>query len=445
MENFQAILSMVGLMILGLSILVFIHELGHFLPAKWFGIRVEKFYLFFDWPFKIFSFKHKDTEYGIGALPLGGYVKVSGIIDESMDKDHINTEPEPWEFRSKPVWQRMIVMVGGVVMNVILGVIIFSMIAFFYGVEKLPIQELRNGIYVPAESPAAELGFQSGDKILSLNGQPVKYLNDILSPNILLDDNVYFEVLRNGEKISLRVPNDYVNRFQQKAAKDPILFRPRYPAVVMPHSGTPAAEAGMLPQDRIVSINGTPVNSFDEIKPHVKPNSAHTVVVERSGSTLTLNVVTKDKPVLGLEPYDKVFKTEKQQYNFFASFVPGTQTAFGAITNNVKGMKKIASGNADVSESLSGPVKIARIMYDAVTANGMLGFWTIMGMLSMVLAFMNILPIPALDGGHLVFLLIEAVTGREPSIKIRMVAQQVGMVVLLSLMVFIFYNDIFNG
>lgn len=444
MDNFIAILSMIALMIAGLSILVVIHELGHFLPAKWFGVRVEKFYLFFDWPIKLFSFKKNGTEYGIGVLPLGGYVKVSGILDESMDRDYISKPPESWEFRAKPVWQRMIIMAGGVIMNVLLGVLIFSLLARFYGVEKTPITELRYGLYVPQGSAAAELGFHNGDKILSLNGKPVEYLNDILSPNVLLDNDVTFEVLRENKNVFIQVPDDYVAKFQKKAGQDPFLFRPRFPSIVVPHTGTPAAAAGLQRGDKIVEIDGMPIAYFDEIKPCVKPEKIHSLKVERNGQTLNLSISTNKKAIFGIEPEDKIFKTVKKQYGMLESVGQGSKTAFSAVTNNIKGMKKIADGNAEMSESLSGPVKIARILYDAVMSNGMLGFWTMMGMLSMVLAFMNILPIPALDGGHLVFLAIEAITGREPSIKVRMVAQQIGMAMLLILMLFIFYNDIFN-
>lgn len=319
MDNFIAILSMIALMIAGLSILVVIHELGHFLPAKWFGVRVEKFYLFFDWPIKLFSFKKNGTEYGIGVLPLGGYVKVSGILDESMDRDYIAKPPESWEFRAKPVWQRMIIMAGGVIMNVLLGVLIFSLLARFYGVEKTPITELRYGLYVPPGSAAEELGFHNGDKILSLNGKPVEYLNDILSPNVLLDNDVTFEVAREDKSVFIQVPDDYVTKFQKRAAQDPFLFRPRFPSIVVPHSGTPASAAGLQRGDKITEIDGTPIAYFDEIKPCVKPEKTHALKVLRNGQTVDLSVTTNKKAIFGIEPEDKIFKTVKKEYGMLES------------------------------------------------------------------------------------------------------------------------------
>lgn len=439
------IIFQVFLLIASLSILVFIHELGHFLPAKWFGMKVEKFYLFFDWPRKLFSFTYKGTEYGFGLIPLGGYVKIAGIIDESLDTEFIGKPAEPWEFRAKPVWQRFIVMVGGVTMNLILGILIFSFIKFYYGEAKLPVQGLKNGIEVPKGSITEEMGFKTGDILLSFNGQPIKYLEDVANPAIFLNSNAYFEVIRNDETLKIQVPNDALQKFINKKKENPVLFLPAYRSIVKIMPKTPAEKAGLKNGDEIVQIDTFSITLFSQIRETIKKYAEKEVVVKikRGDEILDFKIKFEKKPVLGVTPYED-FPVERSKYDVLSSFKPGTQAAFGTLGDNIKGISKVFKGEADASKSVAGPLKIGAILSEQVEKVGWLGFWVITGSLSMWLALINILPIPALDGGHVVFLLIEAITGKEPSLKVRMIAQQIGMYLLLGLMILVLLNDFFN-
>jgi regulator of sigma E protease len=443
MESVVEFLSVAFKLILGLSVLVIVHEFGHFLPAKLFGMKVEKFYLFFDWPRKLFSFHWRGTEYGVGLLPLGGYVKIAGMVDESLDKN-LAAQPEPWEFRAKPVWQRFIVMIGGVLMNVVLGITIFTLILHLYGVQKYPIAKIPQGVYVEEGSVAEELGFKTGDKIVSFQGEPVKYLNDVSNPNILLESTPTIVVERDGKLTQIVIPGDYLKKYSEK--KDPgALFTPRSLTYVAISTGSAAQKAGLKDGDRIVAVDSVAVQYFDELRTQVKGRKSDTlrIAYEREGKTYATTAVVDESGLLGVRPIDTMF-VERQKYGLAEALAPGAQTAFKAVGDNVKGLKKIFSGDADVSKSLQGPVKIAKMYEDTWRTMGWLGVWMLTGLLSMVLALMNLLPIPALDGGHILFLLIEAVTRRKPSDRTLMIAQQAGMVVLLLLMVFVLYNDIFN-
>jgi regulator of sigma E protease len=427
---------------MGLSVLVVVHEFGHFLPAKLFGMKVEKFYLFFDWPRKLFSFTWRGTEYGVGLLPLGGYVKIAGMVDESLDKN-LSSEPEPWEFRAKPVWQRFVVMIGGVFMNVVLGITIFTLMLYFYGEQKYPMKKIP-GVYVEKGSPAEELGFQTGDKIVSFQGQPVKYLQDVSNPGILLESSPTVVVEREGKRVEIAIPNDYINKFAQKKSDSP-LFTPRMWTYVDVQSGSAAQKAGLKDGDKIVAVDSVPVLYFDELRERIKGRKGDTIrlTYARGESLETVTAELKKDGLLGVAPIDSMF-VERQRYGLTDAVAPGAATAFKTVGDNVKGLKKIFSGDADVSKSVQGPVKIAKMYDETWRKMGWAGVWMLTGLLSMVLAFMNLLPIPALDGGHILFLMIEAVTRRKPSEKILMFAQQAGMIILLSLMVFVLYNDIFN-
>jgi regulator of sigma E protease len=456
MENILYILRVVGLLIAGLSVLVIIHEFGHYLPARLFGMRVEKFYLFFDWPRKLFSFKKGDTEYGVGMIPLGGYVKISGIVDESMDTGQLAAPPQPHEFRSKPVWQRMIVMVGGVVMNVLLGMFIFALIFAVYGEEKLT-NTPSTSIYVRPGTVGHLLGFRSGDRIVSFMGAPVPYLDEVMNPKVLLEDKPVFVVNRDGQQVTITIPSNFINAFAD--IKDPekgILFLPMLAPVVKvdAEQGKLARELGLKDGDRLVSLNGLPITSFNQFadslaraKAALKDDArlSLTLGYTRTGvdSTLQGTLQLGKTDVLGVAPADTM-AVEYITYGFFASIGKGTSYAFGTLGQNIKGLRKVFSGDADVTKSLSGPVGIAKMWDKATTKAGLRGFLEMMGLLSMVLALMNILPIPALDGGHLVFLGIEAIMRKEPSLKVRMIAQQIGMVLLLLLMAFVIINDFFK-
>jgi regulator of sigma E protease len=444
-EVLYYILYYTGLLILGLGILVMVHELGHFLPAKYFGMRVERFYLFFDWPTKLFSFKKGDTEYGIGVLPLGGYVKISGIIDESLDTTNQNRPPEPWEFRAKPVWQRLIVMVGGVTMNVILGVLIFTVLRWYEGESKLPMDLLIYGVDVGG-SITEELGFKSGDKIISFNGKPIVYLNEIMTPGIFLETDASFTVLRDGKEITIDIPNDFIRKITEKPLENPILFHPNglpIIKVMMPQGA--GAKAGLIDGDKILAINGIATPTFADVRSTLKglKNQTIQLVIERNNQPLTLQATLDESGKLGID-FDRTQLTYvRLQHNIASALVAGAYTAFSIITDNIKGLRKLFTGNVGAS-SMSGPVRIAKIMGNTFDRSGWYGFWVILGTLSMILAFMNILPIPALDGGHVVFLLIEAVMRKEPSLQFRIAAQQVGMILLLGLTVFILFNDIIH-
>lgn len=434
---------MAGQLILGLAILVTLHELGHFLAARAFGIRVEKFYLFFDaWGFKFFSFKRGDTEYGVGWLPLGGYVKISGMIDESLDTDQLAQEPQPWEFRSKPAWQRLIVMLGGVTMNVILGIIIFSSLLLFSKKEYLPNSEVKNGIY--AYKLGSELGLQTGDKIIAINGRNLVRFEDLLSTRILFGATLTVE--RNGQRLEIQVPENFYktasgnvrNSFVGLSALQCIVDS------VIPESN--AEKAGLMPGDKLLMLGGENIITSDDLKDKLSELKGKTTLltVVRDGKNLDLATSVNEKGTIGVV-YHSIPVNEKpyamKPYTFFSALSFGTGDAVEALVSNAKGLKQVFTGQVQASESVQGPIGIAQI-YGGTIDWGR--FWTITGLLSMVLAFMNILPIPALDGGHVIFLTIESITRRKFSDKFMERSQLVGMVIVLALMAFAIGNDIWK-
>ncbi|MFT6815447.1 MAG: regulator of sigma E protease [Sphingobacteriales bacterium] len=434
-------LVMAAQLIAGLSILIILHELGHFVAARAFGIKVEKFFLFFDaWGFKLFSKKFGDTEYGIGWLPLGGYVKIAGMIDESMDKEQMAKPPQPWEFRSKPAWQRLIVMIGGVVVNIVLGVVIYWMLAFGYGDSKLPLSEIKHGL-VPSV-PAQEIGIQLGDKITKVNGENITYLSDIISADVLLG-GVMLTIERNGEEIELPVPNDMLDKMTD--AGNPMFVVDRQEFIIGDISpGSNAESAGLKKGDKVLAIDSTEFTFFDEFKAILdsKTDSEIQLSVLREGENLNIPVKVTDEGKIGFLPMrDGELKLEIIKYGLFSSFKIGVQDAFASLTANVRGIGKVVTGQISAQKSLQGPIGIAKIYGGEFDWRK---FWTLTGMISMILAFMNILPIPALDGGHTVFLIIEMIAGKPLSDKFLETAQVVGFVLLIVLMVFVFGNDIYN-
>lgn len=432
---------MAAQLIAGLSILVLLHELGHYLTARMFGIKVEKFYLFFDaWGFKLFKFTYKGCEYGIGWLPLGGYVKIAGMIDESMDTEQMKQEPQPWEFRSKPAWQRLIVMLGGVTVNVILGIFIFWMLTFFNGESFVPNSEAKHGIV--AYELAQEIGLNSGDKVLSVNGKPIERYNQLWSSEVIFGASV-LEVQRGDEILEVRVPKDFIEKLSDKGRTNYIDDFPRMQIVLdTVISGSNAEKATLKKGDQIVSVNGTSVLYMDELKPILKDSANKTIElgVIRSNDTIKLNALVTSEGTLGFAPVVD-FKLETIQYGLFESLPIGASKAITTLTDNVKGLGKVVKGEVAATKAVQGPIGIASI-YGA-TFNWT-KFWTLTAILSMILAFMNILPIPALDGGHSVFLLIEMAMGRPLSDKFMERAQMVGFVILVALMVFAFGNDIWK-
>ncbi len=430
---------MVAQLILGLSILVGIHEFGHMITAKMFGMRVEKFSIGF--PPKIFGVKFGETEYSLGAVPLGGFVKISGMIDESLDTEAMAKEPEPFEFRSKPAWQRLIVMLGGVIMNVLLGIFIFIIILYNYGEPYLPKEEANIHGLVPTEL-GMEIGFQEGDKVLSINGKDYKKFSDITGSDAILADDGYYEVERNGKVIRLDIPSDFLDKLADTREKGPFVYALTPFRVGKVEIGYGADGAGLKKGDYVVEVAGRKIDYFHQLSEVLDENKGKEVALKykRENKIVATKAVISEKGKLGFDVENLLnYKTIK--YSFLASIPKGTTKAFKIITDQIKAFKKIFTGQVSASKSLSGPIGIAKIFGNTWD---WLNFWTMCALLSMVLAFMNLLPIPALDGGHVIFLLYELVSGRKPGDKFMEVAQKVGMVVLLGLMAFAIGNDVYK-
>ena len=427
-------------LILSLSILVVLHELGHFIPAKLFKTRVEKFYLFFDPWFSLFKFKKGDTEYGIGWLPLGGYVKISGMIDESMDKDQLAKEPEPHEFRSKPAWQRLIIMLGGVTVNLILGFLIYSMILFTWGKERLPLENLEYGVYV--DSTMMEFGLQDGDKIVAVPDGDVRYYEE-LGKEILINGARILEIERNGESMTINLPEDVEQVILAKEVRS--LFSPRYPfAVDSVVRGSAAEEAGLKREDRIVSVAGERTDGIIEGLKAVRSHKSETITfeLERDGSIISKDIsVSEDGRIgIGLKSVTDYVQTETYKYGFWQAIPAGVQETRDILGNYITSMKLIFTKEG--ASQIGGFGAIGGLFpatWDWQT------FWSMTAFLSLILAFMNILPIPALDGGHVTFLLYEMITGRKPGDKFLEYAQMTGMILLLGLLIFANGNDILRA
>lgn len=426
--------------LLSLSILIILHEFGHFLPAKLFGMRVEKFYLFFDWPYSLLKKKFGGTEYGIGMIPLGGYVKISGMIDESMDKEQMKKEPEEWEFRAKPAWQRLIVMVGGVTVNVVLAALIYWLSLFAYGETYLPTENVKYGIM--CDSLALEMGLQNGDKILSLDGNYVENFNKI-PVEIILNEVQTIQVERNGEKVDVQVPQELMSELMQA----PGFISVRIPFIVDRFTpGSVAKEAGFQKGDRIIGLNDSSLVYFDAFKSALQEHKGKEVNVnlERGGEPATVSVSVPESGLLGVYPKGNLgefFELKEINYGFFESFPVGMKKAGSTLVSYVKQLKLLFSPKNKGYESLGGFLTIGSIFN---TSWDWQHFWNITAFLSIILAVMNILPIPALDGGHVMFLLYEMVTGKPPHDKVLEVGQYIGMILLLTLLLFANGNDIYK-
>ncbi len=422
-----------GQLILSLSILVVLHELGHFLPAKWFKCRVEKFYLFFDPWFSLFKKKTGETEYGIGWLPLGGYVKIAGMIDESMDKEQLKQPPQSWEFRSKPAWQRLIIMCGGVIVNLLLGFLLFAMILFVWGERTLPMDGLQHGIAVNPISEQA--GLQNGDVILSMDGKPVKDFYNI-NRDLILNEVKTIQVRRNGEEISLPVPAGTVRSLIKSKTQ---FVTPRTYAVVDTVFDEIAqfTQDRLMAGDRILAINGEQTNFYDE---YMKakfgyPNQEVVLNVLRGKDTVEVKALTDSMGSIGFYVnVDKLSGAYSRKSGFFEAFPNGIRKGWETLTMNVQNFKLLfTSEEVEAKESLGSFISIGN-MFGAEW--DWERFWNMTALLSIILAFMNILPIPALDGGHVIFTLYEMITGRKPGDKFLEYAQMVGMVILLGLMAY---------
>lgn len=437
-------LIMAAQLLLGLSILVILHELGHFLAARAFGIKVEKFYLFFDaWGFKLFSFKKGDCEYGIGWLPLGGYVKISGMIDESMDTEQMAQPAQPWEFRSKPAWQRLIVMLGGVVVNIVVGILIFWMLTYKYGETYIPNSSVLNGIN--PGSIGREIGLQKGDKVIAVNGNKIIRFEELTSSKVLLG-NTSLTIVRGNETMDIKVPDNILNKVSDLGIEEFISRAPLLTSTVdSVLVGKPAAKAGLRKGDRITAINSIPVQynvDVSTIIPKFKGKEV-TFDVTRGAEHLSYNVAIDTTGTIGIGFNVSEIKEETIKYGLFAALPIGADQAWRTFSDNAKGIWKVLTGKIKANKAFSGPVEIARKVYGGewIWAR----FWASTGFISIALAFMNLLPIPALDGGHVVFLLIEMVKGKPLGDKFMERAQIVGFVMLLSLMVFVLGNDIFKA
>lgn len=449
-------LIMTAQLILGLSILVTIHEFGHYITAKWFKMRVEKFYLFFDFLFPIPSllnfalFKKKigDTEYGLGWFPLGGYVTISGMIDENQDASQLSATPEPWEFRAKPAWQRLIVMLGGIIFNIVTGIVIFICLTYNNGKNYISREELNKNGIVALEVGKA-IGLETGDKILQVNGKDYKEFADLRSSEVLLGSNSYYTVLRGGKEVRVDIPSNIIEKLSDKELGfiEPIT---EYEVAVVANPETvkdpkelknfPAYAAGLKVGDKIVSVNGESTKFYHQVQEVLKKYASKpaVLVVDRKGALDTLNLVVNAEGKIGFAGIPTI-KEEHIDYRFAEAIPIGSTKAFSVIIDNVKAFGKIFKGEVDASKTLSGPVGIAQLFggYWDWTR-----FWAMTGLISMALAFMNLLPIPALDGGHALFLLVEIITGRLVSEKVLERAQQVGMLILIALMIFTFGNDL---
>lgn len=433
---------MTGQLLLGLSILIILHEAGHFFAARAFGIRVEKFYLFFDaWGFKLFSFNYKGCEYGVGWLPLGGYVKISGMIDESMDTDQLAGPPQPWEFRSKPAWQRLIVMLGGVTVNIVLGIFIFWMLTLKNGETFIPNDKLPDGI-----APGLigrEIGLKVGDRITAVNGTPVKRFEELSSSKVLLG-NTELTVQRDGQTLPVQVPGDVLELVSDLGISQFVEPRVRMSGIVQIAPGGNAQKAGLKIGDSILAVNAKPVTFYDEFKTEVQSGKNKTITISLIRDQRAIEIptqVSEDGTVgIYISQYFNI-PIESVNYGFFAALPVGASKAWGSFMDNAKGLGKVASGQVKANKAFTGPIGIATMFGGTVN---WVKFWSLVGLLSMALALMNLLPIPALDGGHAIFLLIEMVKGKPLGDKFMERAQMVGFVILITLMVFVFGNDIFK-
>ncbi len=433
---------MAGQLVLGLSLLVGLHEFGHFAFAKLFKIKVTKFYIFFDFLFPLpnvlnFSLLKKkvgDTEYGIGWFPLGGYVAIHGMVDETQDADALAGPPQPDEFRSKPAWQRLLVMLGGIIMNIITGVAIFTALTFVYGEKFLPASEARYGIHV--SKLGQKIGLQDGDMIVKINGRPYHEFDEVYGSDVILGSHAYYTVERNHKLVDINIPADFMDQLSKEGKE--AFVDARWPfAVESVKSGTAAARAGLKAKDEILAVGTIPTPYYDRLKAALLLNANHqtTLTVKRPGQTepLTLPVKVDKDGTIGFVPEDKL-NYSSRYYSLPGSLPRGADKAFGIIGAQAKAVGKIITGSASFAKSVGGPADIAE-QYGG-TWNWP-HFWFLTGALSMVLAFMNLLPIPALDGGHVVFLLYEMILRRKPSDAFLENAQRVGTFLILSLMLFV--------
>ncbi|MDO3424968.1 RIP metalloprotease RseP [Chryseobacterium sp. APV1] len=433
--------------ILSISILVILHELGHFLPAKYFKTKVEKFYLFFDPWFSLAKKKIGETEYGIGWLPFGGYVKIAGMVDESMDTEQLKQPAQPWEFRAKPAWQRLIIMLGGVTVNFFLAWLIYSCLSLFNGETYTDLTKFNNGIGVT--EAGKKMGFQNGDKIITIDGKPAERLENA-SINILLGDEV--TVLRNGKEVTFPINKDGVAEvLKQREAK--LYITPRFPMII-DSLATPSSQAsGLKKGDRIVAINGKQTPYFDEVSSSLSENKGKTVNIEvvRNGKpeTIAASVDKNGKLGVGVDQKALANVITDKKYSFGESIPRGFERSIESLTMQVKQFKIMFNSKIQGYKNVGGPIAIVKNMPVDRNANGEISinwaaFWGFTAMFSVWLAFLNLIPIPGLDGGHVLFTLYEMIVGKPVPQKVLENAQMIGVIFLLGLMLLIFGSDIFK-
>ena len=432
-------------LILSLSILVVLHELGHFLPAKYFKTKVEKFYLFFDPWFSLFKKKIGDTEYGIGWLPLGGYVKIAGMIDESMDKEQMKRAAEPWEFRAKPAWQRLIIMLGGVVVNLILGVFIYSMTLYTYGDKYLSNNSLSDGLWC-VDDLSADLGFKTGDKILLIEGEPVERFSSIVE-KMLSAKTITIE--RGGGNLDISLPNNFIEKLIENDKS--MLFYPRIPAIVSSFiENSNAEQSGLKINDQIIGVNNMEIKYNDEMAKALSSlkDSLVNILVNRDGEEYLLKVKVSQDGTIGYYPalltfnqFEElgVYEMTSQTYNLISCFPAGLNKAISKLDGYIDQFKLILNPDSGAYKGVGGFGAIGSLFPSKWDWER---FWNLTAFLSLMLAFLNILPIPALDGGHVTFLLYEIVAGKPASEKFMEYAQIIGMLILLTLVVYANGNDI---
>ncbi|MEX1063026.1 MAG: RIP metalloprotease RseP [Balneolaceae bacterium] len=439
MEWLLGILSTLGIFAAAIFILVFFHELGHFLAAKWFRMRVDQFSIGF--PPKLFGFRKGETEYVLGATPLGGYVKIAGMIDESMDTEFIDQAPKEDEFRSKPVWQRIIVILAGVIFNGILAFVIYTGMTWHYGEDVLPIDALE-GIYIPENTLAAEIGFRTGDRITGVNGREVDYFNQLFNPSAITGRDLSFRVERDGVTTNIKAPDNFLDRINDDQFLNMSWVLPsRIEAVV---EGSPAEKAGIREGDRIVAFNGAEIEYWVQLTEKISESEGEiSLQVERNGERLDMQLTPdQETNMIGIQAIDLRESFKQLDYNLAGSVVVGVRETGDTFTGIVQGLRKLFTGAISVRDNLGGPVAIANVTKDATEHGGWQGFWRITAFLSVTLAIMNMLPIPALDGGHFMFLLYEGITRREPSARVRMALQQIGFILLIGIFILVTFNDI---
>jgi len=433
------ILTKVVQLLLSLSILVIFHEFGHFIAARIFKTRVEKFYLFFDPWFSLFKFKKGDTEYGVGWLPLGGYVKISGMIDESMDKEAMKLPAQPYEFRAKPSWQRLIIMLGGVTVNVLLAIGIYVVMLSFWGEQYLPNSQVKYGITV--DTLGQQIGLRNGDKILTLDNKPVEDFFRIPA-TIILENVQKIQVERDGNPVEIIIPRELVSEIVKHKSPDFISVRIPFEAADFA-PGSTAKSAGMKVGDKIVGINGQTTLYFDEFKAVVQKHKGENVDVKvlRGSDTVALAVKVSDRGLIGVAPKSPAgyFTFKEYHYNIFQAIPAGTVKAYEKTADYLKSLKLLFKPEVKAYESVGGFITIGSIFPSVWDWES---FWSLTAFLSLMLGVLNILPIPALDGGHVMFLLYEIITGRKPSDKFMEYAQITGMVLLFALLIFANGNDI---